>query len=53
MNETDVGLSAMPDGWVWTTLEKVSQLLNMVGPRVGKIEERCIYYEPQTSLPDT
>ena len=25
MNETDVGLSAMPDGWVWTTLEKVSQ----------------------------
>ena len=24
MSETDVGLSALPDGWVWTTLEKIS-----------------------------
>ena len=25
MNETNVGLSALPDGWVWTRLEEVSQ----------------------------
>ncbi len=32
MSETDVGLSELPDGWVWTTLEEVSKL----NPRVDK-----------------
>ena len=26
MSETDAGLSELPDGWVWTTLEEVSEL---------------------------
>ncbi len=25
MSETDVGLSALPEGWVWTTLDEISQ----------------------------
>ena len=25
MSETDVGLSELPDGWVWTTLGEISQ----------------------------
>ena len=32
MSETDVGLSELPDGWVWTTLEKVSEL----NPRIDR-----------------
>ena len=32
MSETDVGLSELPDGWVWTTLEEVSEL----NPRINK-----------------
>ena len=32
MNETDVGLSELPDGWVWTTLEEVSEL----NPRIDR-----------------
>ena len=32
MSETDAGLSALPDGWVWTTLEEVSEL----NPRINK-----------------
>ena len=26
MNETNVGLSALPAGWVWTTLEEISEI---------------------------
>ena len=32
MSETDAGLSELPDGWVWTTLEEVSEL----NPRIDK-----------------
>ena len=32
MSETAAGLSALPDGWVWTTLEEVSEL----NPRINK-----------------
>ena len=28
MSETDVGLSELPDGWVWTTLEEVAPRLS-------------------------
>ena len=27
MSETDVGLSALPDGWVWTKLEEISEII--------------------------
>ena len=27
MSETDVGLSTLPDGWVWTTLGAVIQII--------------------------
>ena len=32
MNEADAGLSELPDGWVWTTLEEVSKL----NPRIDR-----------------
>ena len=32
MSETDVGLSKLPDGWVWATLKEVSEL----NPRIDK-----------------
>ena len=32
MSETAAGLSALPDGWVWTTLGEVSEL----NPRINK-----------------
>ena len=32
MSETDVGLSELPDGWAWTTLEEVSE----INPRIDK-----------------
>ena len=32
MSETGVGLSDLPDGWMWTTLEEVSEL----NPRIDK-----------------
>lgn len=32
MSETGVGLSVLPDGWVWTTLEEVSEL----NPRIDR-----------------
>ena len=27
MSETDAGLSELPDGWVWTTLEEISEII--------------------------
>ena len=27
MSETDVGSPALPDGWVWTTLERISEII--------------------------
>ena len=27
MSETDAGLPPLPDGWVWTTLEKISEII--------------------------
>ncbi len=32
MSETDIGLSELPDGWVWATLEEMSEL----NPRIDK-----------------
>ena len=32
MSETDVGLPSLPDGWMWTTLEEVSEL----NPRIDR-----------------
>ena len=32
MSETEAGLSELPDGWVWTTLEEVSEL----NPRIDR-----------------
>ena len=31
MSETDVGLSDLPDGWVWTALEEVIQIIDYRG----------------------
>ena len=31
MGETDAGLSELPDGWLWTTLEKVIQIIDYRG----------------------
>ena len=27
MSETGAGLSELPDGWVWTTLEEISEII--------------------------
>ena len=32
MSETDAGLSELPDGWVWTTLEEISEIILGLSP---------------------
>ena len=44
MSETDVGLSALPDGWVWTTLEE------MIEPSKEKVNPLEIEEVPYISL---
>lgn len=44
MNETDVGLSALPQGWVWTTLKKI------IEPSKEKVNPLEIEEVPYISL---
>ena len=44
MNETDVGLSELPDGWVWTTLGEI------IEPSKEKINPQKIKEVPYISL---
>ena len=51
MSETDIGLSELPDGWVWTTLEHCTEILDSQRvPINAKERETRITGKPETEL---
>ena len=51
MSETDVNLSELPEGWVWTTLEDCTQILDSQRiPINAKERETRINGKPESEL---
>ena len=45
MSETDVGLSELPDGWMWTTLEQIGEVI------LGQSPPSSTYNTQEEGLP--